>query len=209
MTISQVVATLLLAGILFGALIHRALAGRRRLTVMMHNSSWRPLEQGPSGVPSALKDLTITSLGHSRNVVACFRSSTEGGERYLFDYTYETGFGDRRRRYEYTILAARLSVDKSYLLLTKNESLAAAALRPGFIDHRWKGWSVVTAESTIAAAGIIRLKNHLDEQPVERTIEFIPQWLILYEPGVVTPERAQALEAAAESFIRSSFGVST
>ena len=135
-----------------------------------------------------LRGLTLFEVGHSRRVDGAYRKD---GPQYLLQYLCETGFEHRRQTHRWSVVVAEARHSADTAVLTTEDWLAVTAELPGR--------SIICREPTRQGDPVRliivedeeawrkRLKGPfgrwLDAQPLDRTWEILPDYVVGYEPG--------------------------
>lgn len=181
----------------------RARSRRAAAEAAQHSSGWETFPGATGAMPSQIRDLTPLNLGHDRTLKTAFSSIDSGHGRFIFESQFDTGFGERRRRYRFAVLAVEAVIKDSprVLMVTRDEILASAADRPGFLvradgDVRWISDDGIALDSMRT-----QLSKWLATAPPEMTIELRSGQLALYLPGELGDASQAALIAASDAIL--------
>lgn len=178
-------------------------ARRRRAAseAAQHSSGWASFP-GPTGaMPSEIRDLTPLNLGHDRQFNVAFSSVDCGQGRVILEAQFDSGFGERRRRYRFALLVLEAPVDgfPRLIMITRDDILASAARRPGLAVRQTDGVNWISSDGLLIDSLQTRLSGWLATAAPELTIEYRSGQLAIYLPGELGEASQSILIAAAES----------
>lgn len=153
----------------------------------------------PEELMQRLAGLSLLQVGHSRRIDAAFILPRGG---YAICYQCQTGFDQNRYLHAWLVAAIEAPNGPDRAVITAQDWLRAAASSPsrrtlpvGEIARLPKRWAIVDD----AERWRVRLDGEwgtwLSRQPDDRNWEFLPGWVVGYEPG--GPEGPPLLALAA------------
>ncbi|MFO0973750.1 MAG: hypothetical protein U1A27_09970 [Phycisphaerae bacterium] len=157
--------------------------------------AWAPLSARLIAPPDWLADTTLATLGHSRRILAEWKSARLP-EAVLLRYSFEAGFGVTRVRHERLILGRWSTAGSAPIVIASDECLAAAAMRPGFVRRRVSDRWCVAADGERLDAGRAALEAWLAPQPLELAWELRADAFCGHAPGAAPGPVANALARA-------------
>lgn len=147
-----------------------------------------------------LRELALLQVGHSRRIEAAF---VLPGGGLAFCYMCQTGFDQDRFLHAWIVAALEVEHDAGRAVITAQDWLRAAAhstsRRTLAIGGAWDSPERVALVED--AEGWRRrldgpIGRWLKGQPLERSWEFLPGWVVGYEPGSAEGRPLLALTAA-------------
>ena len=147
-----------------------------------------------------LRELALLQIGHSRRMEAAF-VLPDGG--FAFCYVCQTGFDEDRLLHAWIVVAVEVKHDAGRAVITAQDWLRAAAQSSSrrTLSHRGTG----DLTETVALVEDVEtwrrrwegpIGRWLKAQPAERSWEFLPGWIVGYEPGSAEGRPLLALSAA-------------
>ncbi len=141
----------------------------------------------PQELMQRLAGLMLLQVGHSRRIDAAF-TLPRGG--YAICYHCQTGFDQNRYLHAWIVAAIEVSFCPGRAVITSQDWLLAAARSPsrrqlpvGEITRSPTRMAIVEDADCWRARLEGEWGSWLSRQPKERNWEFLPGWVVGYEPG--------------------------
>lgn len=202
MSLGVLVAGTALVGVAASSIVLLRHHERTARAAQARRFGWTLDDQLGPELRARLAGLTLFEVGHSRRIDRAYRRE---GPLYLLQYLCETGFEHRRKTHRWSVIVAPLRHNLGTAVITAEDWLAATAELPArkTISGMWgrstgtNGLVIVEDEEAWRSLLGRQLGQWLERQPVSRSWEVLPEYVVGYDPG--SPGEAAMMELATEA----------